>query len=220
MPLASLTSSTTHLLEHHGVIAVFLLLAVDAILPVGGELPMLLSGAVAAGAIGHGTSLFGTHVATGLASYLTLAAAGTAGSLAGALAGWLVGLRGGRDLIARRGHWLHLPPARLARAERWFERRGRWAILLGRLTPLVRSFISVTAGVLRAPLLPYLLLSAVASALWCFGLAGAGWALGSRWEDVHHLFRYLDALAVVGVAAAAVLLLARWRRRGAAVARG
>lgn len=216
MPLASLTSTITSLLEHHGALAVFAILAVDAILPVGGELPMILSGAVAAGAVGdgHGTSVLGAHVAQGLPTFVVLALAGTLGYLAGALAGWAIGRQGGRELVERHGRWLHLGPHRMERAERWFDRHGPKAVLLGRVTPIVRSFISVSAGVLRAPLPSYVALTALGSAIWCFGLAGIGWALGSRWDTVHHAFRYVDAAALVGVAGVVAVLVLR--RRGAA----
>jgi membrane protein DedA with SNARE-associated domain len=204
MTVADLTSSVTSLVEHHGALAVFLLLAIDAVLPVGGELPMLLSGVVAAGALGHGPS--------GPAVYLELAAAGSLGYLAGSIGGWAVGRRGGRGLVERHGRWLHLGPDRLARAERWFESRGRAAVLIGRVTPLVRSFISVAAGVVRVPFAPYVVLTAIGGAVWCFGLAAVGWAVGSRWEQVHHAFRYAEIGAAVAVIAAAVALAARLRR--------
>src|SRR3954451_23182782 len=93
--LASLTSFTSSLLTAHGALALALVLAVDAVLPVGGELPMLLAGAVAAGAVGDGTSVFGAHVASGLPTYIVLASAGTLGYLAGSVAGWAIGRRGG-----------------------------------------------------------------------------------------------------------------------------
>jgi hypothetical protein len=85
--IAGITSTTTNLIEHHGVLAVFVILAVDAILPVGGELPMLLSGVAAAGVIGNGTAVFGATIASGLPTYLALGLAGPVGYLAGALAG-------------------------------------------------------------------------------------------------------------------------------------
>jgi membrane protein DedA with SNARE-associated domain len=87
------------------------------------------------------------------------------------------------------------------------------AVFLGRLTPLVRSFISIPAGVLDFPLRPYVVLTTAASAIWCFAFAGAGWALGSNWDQVHHAFRYADIAAVVAVLAAAALLLRAQRRR-------
>lgn len=210
---ASLTSLTTTLLEDHGALAVFLILAVDAVLPVGGELPMLLSGAVAAGAIGSGTSLFGVEVAAGAATYVLLASAGTVGYLSGSIGGWYLGRRGGRDLVERHGTLLHLGPARLRRAERWFDRFGHGAVLLGRVTPLVRSFISVTAGVLRTPFPSYVVLTAIGSAVWCFGLAALGWAAGAHWTDVHDYARYLEGAVVAALVAAAVLLTTRRLRR-------
>jgi membrane protein DedA with SNARE-associated domain len=199
------------------VYAVFALMAVDALLPAGGELVMLYAGALAAGAVaGHHPDFFGSSLHAGAEAYVVLALAGTLGYLLGSLAGWAIGRYGGRALVERRGRWLHLGPDRLERAERWFDRRGAWAVFLGRLTPLVRSFVSIPAGVLRSPLPSYTLLTLLGSAIWCFGFAGAGWALGSSYEKVHHAFGYLDALlvalAVVAVAGAA---LAARRRRDA-----
>jgi membrane protein DedA with SNARE-associated domain len=206
LPLASLTSTVQDLVVHHGVLAVFAVMAVDAVLPVGGELTMLLAGALAAGALGGGGR-------DGLPEYLLLSVAGTLGYLTGSLAGWWIGRRGGRELVERHGRWLHLGPERFARAEAWFDRHGRMAVFLGRLTPLVRSFISIPAGVLDFPLRPYVALTTAASAIWCFAFAGAGWALGSNWDQVHHAFRYADVAAVVAVLVAAALLLRAQRRR-------
>ncbi|MEA2194393.1 MAG: hypothetical protein QOG42_827, partial [Solirubrobacteraceae bacterium] len=87
--IASVTTTLTDLVGQHGILAVFLLMGVDALLPVGGELIMLLAGALAAGAIGHGTAGF----ATGAAAYAALAIAGTLGYLAGAVVGWAAGRR-------------------------------------------------------------------------------------------------------------------------------
>jgi membrane protein DedA with SNARE-associated domain len=208
--LASLTTA----IAQHGFAAVFALMAVDALLPVGGELVMLYAGVLAAGTVvASHPSLLGWTPAPGLAAYIALALCGTLGYLAGALAGWALGTRGGRPLIERHGRLLHLSRARFARAEAWFDRRGRAAVFLGRITPLVRSFISIPAGVLGSPLGPYTLLTLLGSALWCFAFAGAGWALGGSWETLHHDFRYVDyaiaAVVVIGVA----VLLARFALR-------
>jgi membrane protein DedA with SNARE-associated domain len=83
----------------------------------------------------------------------------------------------------------------------------------------VRSFVSIPAGVFRAPFRRYTVLTLLGSAIWCFGLAGVGWALGRRWEDFHHVFKYLDYLIVAGIAAGIGLLAWKlYRRRGAAEA--
>jgi membrane protein DedA with SNARE-associated domain len=214
--LASLTGRLTSWIGHHGAYAVFAIMAVDALLPVGGELTMLYAGALAAGAIaGQHPVLLGHQLQTGLESYLVLAAAGTLGYLVGALIGWAIGRWGGHALLERHGRWLHLTPENVERADRWFERHGRAAIFLGRLTPVVRSFISIPAGTLESPLGPYTVLTLAGSAIWCFAFAGAGWALGSSYEQVHHAFRYVDILAVAvagAVAALAALLVLRRRR--------
>jgi membrane protein DedA with SNARE-associated domain len=201
---ASITSAITEWIAHNGVYAVFVLMALDALLPVGGELIMLYAGVLASGAIaGHAASLFGISLTSGLPSYLVLGAAGTLGYLVGALVGWAIGRYGGRALVERHGRWLHLSPEGLARAERWFERHGAAAVLLGRITPLVRSFISIPAGVFETPLPLYVPLSLLGSAIWCYAFAAAGWALGGSWESFHENFRYAD----YAVAAVAVLVV-------------
>ena len=210
-----MTSQLTTWIADHSVYAVFALMAIDAVLPFGGELVMLYAGVVAAGAIaGADVTILGVHAATGLESYLVLAAAGTLGSLAGALIGWAIGARGGRPLVERRGSWLHLGPRRFARAEDWFERYGGRAVFVGRLTPIVRSFISIPAGVLGIPLGIYVALTLLASLIWCFGFAAAGWAAGGTWETIHHDFRYADYAAVaVLLALIAAAILHRTLRR-------
>ena len=212
-----MTSQITHWVAHAGVYAVFVLMAVDALLPVGGELIMLYAGVIAAGAIaGESARLFGVSLHTGLESFLVLAIAGALGYLAGSIVGWLIGARGGRALVERHGRWLHVGPDTLARAERWFERRGRAAVFLGRITPLVRSFISIPAGVLGSPFPSYVLLTLLGSLIWCFAFAGVGWALGGSWQGFHDSFRYADYAAVVGVLAIVAAFLVH--RRGATAA--
>jgi membrane protein DedA with SNARE-associated domain len=182
---ASLTATLTDAVGSHGVYAVFGLMALDAILPVGGELVMLYAGVLAAGALGY---------------------------LFGSLVGWAIGRIGGRPLLERHGRWLHLGPERLEKAERWFERFGLLAVFLGRLTPLVRSFISIPAGVLRSPLPAYTLLTLAGSLIWCLAFAGAGWAVGSSWESVHGAMRYVDYAVVLIVLGLLATALVRWRR--------
>jgi membrane protein DedA with SNARE-associated domain len=191
------TAHLTSWITAHGLLAVFGLMAVDAVLPIGGELVMLFAGALAAH---HGPSLAAVVIA------------GAAGYLAGSLGGWAVGKAGGHPLIVRHGRWLHLGPERFARAERWFDAHGGKFVLFGRLMPLVRSFVSIPAGVLEYPLGRYTALSAVASLIWCLAFGIAGHALGSHWESVHHAFRYLDVVAVALVAGLLVALALRGRR--------
>jgi membrane protein DedA with SNARE-associated domain len=216
--LASITQTVTDGVVSHGVVGVFLLMAVDALLPVGGELVMVVAGAIAAGALTGHASFLGHTLATGSETYVVLSLAGVLGSLAGALVGWLIGERIGHETLARHGHLVHLGPGRLARAERWFDRYGGWAVLIGRLTPLVRSFISIPAGLFGEPLRRYTALTTLASAIWCFGFAGLGWALGSSYDSVDQATHVVEALIVVGLVVGVVLLIRR-RRASAATSR-
>lgn len=142
-----------------------------------------------------------------------MALAGTLGYLAGSWAGWAIGRYGGRTLLERHGRWLHLTPDRLARAERWFDRWGTIGVLLGRITPLVRSFVSIPAGVFEMRLGPYTLLTLLGSAIWSFALAGAGWAAGTGYGTVHHDLRYVELAVVLAVLATAARLLRRSLKR-------
>lgn len=212
--LASITSSLTDFIGRNGVYAVFVIMALDAVLPVGGELTMLYAGALAGGAIaGRHPEIFGHVIPHGLEAFLVLAAAGTVGYLVGALIGWAIGHYGGRPLLERHGRWLHLNTTNLTRAEQWFERRGEAAVLLGRLTPVVRSFISIPAGAFGVRLGAYTGLTLAGSAIWCFGFALVGWALGSSYDQVHHAFTGLEVLLVLGAVAALAVHLRRRRMR-------
>jgi membrane protein DedA with SNARE-associated domain len=146
-----------------------------------------------------------------------MATAGTVGYLIGSVLGWAIGDYGGRPWLERHGRWLHLSSERLDRAERWFDRWEEWAVFLGRITPVVRSFISVPAGVFRARFWPYTWLTLAGSAIWCFAFAGAGWAAGESWEDFHESFKLVDyAVAALVVAGIAFLGWKLHRRRRAA----
>jgi membrane protein DedA with SNARE-associated domain len=211
--LEAVTDALTALVGDHGLYAVFVLMLIDAVLPAASELVMVYAGAVAAGAFtGQSVVLFGERIDSHVWAYTAMATAGTLGYIAGSIAGWAVGYFGGRPLLDRRGRLLHLTPENIRRAEHWFERFGDLAVLLSRITPVVRSFISIPAGVVRMPLGRYTLLTIPGSVLWCFGLAGIGWALGSKWEEFHHEFRYAEYAVVAAILAVLVAAVVRHRR--------
>ncbi len=210
MPVAGVTSFFTSLIGDHGLYAVFLLMAIDAVLPAASELVMVYAGALAAGAFAtQHVDLFGTRISSHVWAYVAMALAGTLGYLVGSIAGWAIGLYGGRPLLERRGRWFHLSGERLQRAERWFERWEDLAVLLGRITPVVRSFISIPAGIFRMPFWRYTILTLIGSAAWCFALAGAGWGLGRSYETFHHDFRFADYAIVAGILALLLYFVVR-----------
>lgn len=212
MLLASLSGSLTTFIGDHGLYAVFALMLVDSVLPAASELVMLYAGVVASGALaGQHVVLFGHRIDSHFWGYVAMSLAGVAGQTVGSIIGWAIGLYGGRPLVERHGRWLHLGPENLDRAERWFDRWGDWAVFLGRMTPVVRSFVSIPAGLARMPLGRFTLYSVLGTIPWCFGIAGAGWALGSSWETFHHDFRYVEVLVGVGILALLVWYLRRRR---------
>jgi membrane protein DedA with SNARE-associated domain len=213
--VASISAKLTDFVGGHGLYAVFLLMLIDAVFPAASELVMVYGGALAAGAFAHTVGGFG-H---GPDAYVAIAVAGTLGYLVGGWLGWALGRYGGRPLVARHGRWLHLDEEKLDRAERWFGRWEDWGVLLGRLTPVVRSFVSIPAGVFEVRLGRYTWLTLLGSAIWSFALAGVGYGLGSQYEKFHHAFRYADYAVAAAVVAAIVLVLVR-RRRASTLTRG
>jgi len=212
--LASISSSFTSQVGSHGVYAVFALMALDALFPAASELVMLYAGAVAAGVLSgaNGVSIFGSHVASGGSAFLAMGLSGTLGYLAGAIIGWAIGRYGGHPLLERHGRWFHLTRERLDRAEAWFDRWGYAGVLFGRVTPIVRSFVSIAAGIFEMPFAPYVLLTFIGSAIWAFAIAGAGYGLGTGYERFDHGFKYVEYAVVAGLLALATYLVYRWRR--------
>jgi membrane protein DedA with SNARE-associated domain len=207
-------SHITTAIANHGVLAVFVLMALDAVVPVGSELIMLYAGVLAAGAAaGANTSLLGSGVHFGAESYALLVASGTLGSLAGATAGYALGALAAPAAAERRPRWLPVSDRGFARAQSWFQAHERSAIFLGRITPVVRSVISIPAGVLRVPLWSYAFWSMLGALAWCLVFAGVGWALAGTWEGFHRSFRYADYVVVAALVALVVAAAVRSRRR-------
>jgi membrane protein DedA with SNARE-associated domain len=208
--LASVTESvvttTWHLVRDGGLPAIFLLMALgSACIPIPSEVVMLFAGFAVAD---PGSS--GAH------HHLTMTGivlAGLLGTLVGSWIAYGIG-RGGRlELMERHGHLVHMGPAQIERADRWFSRYGEITVLFGRVIPLVRAFVSLPAGVAKMPLPRFSLLTVIGSIPWVLALALAGHALGGDWTSVRTGFEYVDyailALVVVGIGYWLV------RRRGA-----
>jgi membrane protein DedA with SNARE-associated domain len=212
--LASITSTFESHIATQGAYAVFVLMAIDAVFPAASEVVMLYAGAVAAGVFPgtHHVSLFGAKIGFGIGAFIVMAVAGTLGYFVGALIGWWIGLRGGRPLLESHGRWLHVTPESLDRAERWFQRWGNFGVLVGRVTPLVRSFVSIPAGIFEMRLAPYALYTVVGSAVWSFAIAGVGYGLGSSYKSFDHGFKYVEYAVVAGVLVLAAYLIYRLRK--------
>ncbi len=176
-----------------GPVGVALLVALESIVPpIPSEIVLALAGFLA-------------H--EGEFNVFLVVLAATVGSLVGALVLYWLGAALGEDRLKR---WLdHIPLVDsddLEKADRWFERHGRWAVLIGRVVPVVRSLVSVPAGANRMPLGEFILLTTIGSGVWNGLIVGAGYALGSRWQDVE---RYSDWFNYA-IVAVFVVMVASW----------
>ena len=174
---------------------------IDAVFPAASELVMIYAGALAGGAIAGSRSILFGHPIDSPFWALRRRLARRDARLPARVDHRLGDRRLRRPAAARAAaaRWLHLSPENLDRAEDWFERRGDAAVFLGRVTPVVRSFISIPAGVFRSPLGRYTLLTLAGSAIWCFAFAGIGWGVGTGYRRVHDDFRWVDYAVVAAV---------------------
>jgi membrane protein DedA with SNARE-associated domain len=194
------------LLDHYGYAAVFVLsLLGSACIPIPSEIVMLYGGYLAY----HHHDHVGTFVGVVLA--------GLVGNVVGSWVAWWIGLRMGREWLEKPGHRLiHVSPRQLAMADRWFERRGPLTVLVMRMVPLARAFISLPAGVARMPFWQFTIYTVIGSIPWVAGLAWLGYALGPHWEQAHGVMRYGDYVVVAALVAVVAWLVVK-RRRGVTV---
>src|SRR5207244_6433365 len=193
----SLVNIASHFVRDAGLPAVFvLMLAESACIPIPSEATMLFAGFAVAepGAPGtghHHLTMFG------------IVTAGVLGNLVGSWIAYGVGRAGRLELIERHGRWLGLKPSHVAWADRWFERYGAPAVFFSRMLPIIRTSISLPAGVAKMPFVRFTLLTLAGCVPWVLGLAIAGEAVGGEWKSVRKGFDYVDyavvALVVLGL---------------------
>jgi len=189
----------TDFILKHGYEAVFVLMVLEsACIPIPSEVTMLFGGALANA----------TFVATVAGShqhlnFLLVGLMGTLGNLLGSWIAYAVGRIGGRPLIDRWGRFILLKPHEIDRAEAWFADHGQAAVFFSRLLPVVRTFISLPAGVAEMPLGTFSVYTLAGCLPWTFALAGIGYAVGSQWDTVAKYFKpatyAIAALIVIGI---------------------
>jgi membrane protein DedA with SNARE-associated domain len=156
---------------------------------------------------------FPSEVTVGFAGYLAsigrldlavVIVLATVGEVVGALIGYTIGRVGGRPLVERYGRYVLISHSDLDRAERWFDTKGEWSVLVGRFIPLVRAFIALPAGIAEMQLPRFIVLTLIGSLVWISTLAVIGYELGGDWHKMTHAFGiagYIFAfVAVVGIA--------------------
>ena len=202
-------------IEDYGYLAVFVLMVLEsACIPIPSEITMLFGGAAANA----------TFAATlpGEPAHLNFIVIGLVGAVANLVGSWIaywIGMRGGRPLIERWGRYVFLRPHELDRAEAWFADHGEAAVFVSRLLPVIRTFISLPAGVARMPFGKFTIYTFLGCLPWTFALAGVGYAVGSRWHIVERYFRPIAiVIGLACVAVAAWWLVKRYRAKRAAEA--
>jgi membrane protein DedA with SNARE-associated domain len=189
----------TEFIGSAGVVAVFLLMTLEsACIPIPSEAIMLFAG---------------FSVSKGELTLLGIVAAGVLGNLAGSWIAYAVGYYGRLDLLEK-NKLIHVSPKHLKWADDWFARYGTWTVLFSRMLPIIRTFISLPAGVARMPFWRFSALTVIGSIPWVLALALIGEAVGDNWEDWRHKLGYLDYVILAAIIAGIVYLIVRRRRRG------
>ena len=172
-----------HLFQTIGWAGVVFIMALEsANIPIPSEVTMPLSGWFLVEARG------GTILQAVLAGGFF----GALGCTIGSVASYALGYYGGRPFLNRYGRYLLITHHDLEKAERWFGRWGDWAVFFSRLLPIVRTFISFPAGIVRTRFPTFVIYSFVGSFLWCGALAAGGFYFGASWEDLRAIMRPFD----------------------------
>jgi membrane protein DedA with SNARE-associated domain len=206
--LASITDRlaqwATNVVGDLGLPGIFLLMAPEsACIPIPSEATMLFAG---------------FNVSEGRYSLFAAVAAGSIANLVGSWVAYAVGYYGRLELLERHGRKLHIKPSHLAWADRWFERYGAAAVFFSRMLPVIRTFISLPAGVARMPFWKFSVLTLLGCIPWNFMLTFIGMQVGANWKRWKDSLHYVDYAVLALIVLGAVYLLVRWRRSRARTA--
>jgi len=202
--LASITDPlvefATNVVGDLGLVGVFVLMLVEsACIPIPSEATMLFAG---------------FNVSEGEYSLFAAVAAGVLGNLVGSWLAYWLGYIGRVDLLEKHGRKLHIKPSHLRSADRWFERHGDATVFFTRMLPIVRTFISLPAGVAKMPFWRFTIFTFLGCLPWMFLLTYIGMQVGSRWEEWKDSLHYVDYAVAAIIVLAAVYLFVKWRRGG------
>ncbi len=191
--MAAFAGVITSIISAMGYAGIALLMAIEsACIPLPSEIIMPFSGYL---------------VYTGRFDLWMVALAGAIGCNIGSTAAYLIGASGGRPAIERWGRYIWLDSKSVDRAEHYFQTYGSLTVFVARLLPVVRTFISLPAGIARMPFVKFQIYTFLGSLPWCFALAWIGMRLGESWDSsptLRAVMHILDAVVVLALAIAAV----------------
>ena len=198
--MEAISDGLRHLVTDYGYVGIFLLmLASAACIPIPSEITLLVGG---------------WYAGDGRLDFFWVGTIALLGTLVGSAIAYVLGRTGGRALLERYGKYVFMREHEIDRAEAWWERHGEAATFLGRMLPIVRTFISLPAGIAEMPIAKFFLYTLLGSAVWSYGLTYIGLLVGSNWERVSSYMRIPTIL--IGIAL--IVLGARWvaKRRSSA----
>ena len=204
LPLASITDPIVDfavgVVGDLGLVGIFVLMALEsACIPIPSEATMLFAG---------------FNVAQGEYSLFAAVAVASASNVVGSWIAYGVGRAGRVDLIEKHGRKIGISPKHLATADRWFERHGDATVFFTRLLPIIRTFISLPAGVARMPFWRFSVLTLAGCIPWMLMLTFIGVQVGERWRRWQEYLHYVDYLVAGLIVFAAIWLIVRWWRGG------
>jgi membrane protein DedA with SNARE-associated domain len=189
----------TEFIGSAGVVAVFLLMTLEsACIPIPSEAIMLFAG---------------FSVSNGELTLFGIVAAGVAGNLVGSWIAYAAGYYGRLDLLEK-NKLIHISPKHLKWADDWFKRYGAATVFFSRMLPIVRTFISLPAGVAKMPFWRFTIYTLAGCIPWVLMLALVGRSVGDNWEHWRHNLGYLDYVVLTAIAAGVVYLVLKRRRGG------
>lgn len=216
--MEELTRFVTDTIRDFGYVAIFVLMVLEsACIPIPSEVTMLFGGALANAAFFQTQGIDREPL-----NFVLVGLVGAVANLVGSWLAYWAGYVGGRPLIERWGRYIFLRKHEVDRAEAWFADHGEAAVFVSRLLPVIRTFISLPAGVARMPFLRFTIYTFAGCLPWTFALAGVGYAVGEQWETVERFLRPISIVVGAVLVAITVWWLvhrSRQKRREDAAAR-
>jgi membrane protein DedA with SNARE-associated domain len=194
-----IVNAAVDVVDAMGLPGVFLLMVAEsACIPIPSEATMLFAG---------------FNVSEGEYSLFAAVAVGSVANLVGSWIAYWIGYAGRVDILEKHGKKLHVKKSHLEWADRWFERHGDATVFFSRMLPIIRTFISLPAGVARMPFLRFSLLTLAGCVPWVFMLTFIGKQAGDNWEDWKDSLHYVDYAVAASIVGGIVYLVLRARRR-------
>lgn len=181
-----------------GLWGIFLLMTPEsALIPIPSEATMLFAG---------------FNVSLGKYSIYEAVAVGVVANVVGSWIAYAIGYYGRIDVLEKHGKKVHITPGHLAWADHWFDKHGEATVFFTRMMPIIRTFISLPAGVARMPFWRFTLFTTLGCIPWMFMLTFIGMEVGTNWEDWKNQLHYVDYAVAAGIVAGAIYLIVHNRR--------